>query len=158
MGKGGDARACAFMEISQDAVDHDYYGVGIDANIITYVSIRALISGVNRLEALGVLVRAPRSPTHEQRKASTSPHGLGPSPALPGGRHHHRPRQDRTAAEARSGKPIRFGSRQDAGGSLQTRLAANRHLSPPQPYPLHIPSEFYHTIQASDEQCGLHYR
>ena len=30
--------------------------------------------------------------------------------------------------------------------------------SPPQPYPLHIPSEFYHTIQASDEQCGLHYR
>ena len=55
MGKGGDARACAFMEISQDAVDHDYYGVGIDANIIT-ASIRALISGVNRLEALGVLV------------------------------------------------------------------------------------------------------
>ena len=30
--------------------------------------------------------------------------------------------------------------------------------SPPQPYPLHIPSEFYHTIQASNEQCGLHYR
>ena len=57
MGKGGDARACAFMEVSQDEVDHDYYGVGIDANIIT-ASIRALISGINRLEATGVLVMA----------------------------------------------------------------------------------------------------
>ena len=57
MGKGGDARACAFMEVSQEEVDHDYYGVGIDANIIT-ASIRALISGINRLEATGVLVMA----------------------------------------------------------------------------------------------------
>ena len=55
MGKGGGARACAFMEVSQEAVDHDYYGVGVDENIIT-ASIRALISGVNRLQATGALV------------------------------------------------------------------------------------------------------
>ena len=55
MGKGGDAHACAFMEVSQETVDHDYYGVGIDENIIT-ASIRALVSGINRLEAVGALV------------------------------------------------------------------------------------------------------
>jgi 2-isopropylmalate synthase len=50
MGKGGDAKACAFMEVTQADSDRDYYGVGMDANIVT-ASIKALLSGVNRLHA-----------------------------------------------------------------------------------------------------------
>jgi 2-isopropylmalate synthase len=46
--KGGDAQACAFMEITQSGGGADRYGVGIDTNIVT-ASIKALISGVNRL-------------------------------------------------------------------------------------------------------------
>jgi 2-isopropylmalate synthase len=46
--KGGDAQACAFMEITQSGGGTDRYGVGIDTNIVT-ASIKALISGVNRL-------------------------------------------------------------------------------------------------------------
>ncbi len=48
MGKGGDARACAFMEVTRSEGDRECYGVGMDANIVT-ASIKALLSGVNRL-------------------------------------------------------------------------------------------------------------
>ena len=57
MGKGGDARACAFMEVVQAEGERECYGVGMDANIVT-ASIRALISGVNRLSANGMLAIA----------------------------------------------------------------------------------------------------
>ncbi len=48
MGKGEDAKACAFMEVMLAGVERECYGVGMDANIVT-ASIRALISGVARL-------------------------------------------------------------------------------------------------------------
>ena len=52
MGKGGDARACAFMEVTRPGGERDYFGVGMDGNIVT-ASIKALISGVNRLHLNG---------------------------------------------------------------------------------------------------------
>jgi 2-isopropylmalate synthase len=45
---GGNAKACAFMELTSHHTRGDVYGVGIDDNIIT-ASIKALISGVNRI-------------------------------------------------------------------------------------------------------------
>ena len=46
---GGDAQACAFMELSSDSTESpDRFGVGLDHNILT-ASIKALVSGVNRL-------------------------------------------------------------------------------------------------------------
>ena len=45
-GDDGNARACAFMEVAGTG-GGDYYGVGIDANIVT-ASLKALISGINR--------------------------------------------------------------------------------------------------------------
>jgi 2-isopropylmalate synthase len=46
---GGNAQACAFLELTPTAGNGgDCYGVGIDGNIVT-ASIRAIISGVNRL-------------------------------------------------------------------------------------------------------------
>lgn len=49
--KGADANACAFIEVSQ--VDRsnpkEFYGVGIDSNIVT-ASIKALVSGIHRME------------------------------------------------------------------------------------------------------------
>jgi 2-isopropylmalate synthase len=52
MGKGGDAKACAFMEVTRADGERDCYGVGMDANIVT-ASIKALLSGVNRLPSAG---------------------------------------------------------------------------------------------------------
>ncbi len=53
MGKsqdGGNARACAFVEVTRPASgSQERHGVGTDANIVT-ASIRALISGLNQLE------------------------------------------------------------------------------------------------------------
>ncbi len=51
-GDGGNARACAFMEVTQAGSERECYGVGMDANIVT-ASIRALLSGANRLTANG---------------------------------------------------------------------------------------------------------
>ncbi len=51
-GEGGNARACAFMEVTQVGNEREYYGVGVDANIVT-ASIRALVSGANRLSGNG---------------------------------------------------------------------------------------------------------
>ncbi|MDR1063341.1 MAG: 2-isopropylmalate synthase [Azoarcus sp.] len=45
---GGEARACAFLELAGTDGGSGRYGVGIDENIVT-ASIRALVSGVNRL-------------------------------------------------------------------------------------------------------------
>ena len=47
MGEDGNARACAFMEIAGKN-SGECYGVGVDSNIVT-ASIKALLSGVNRL-------------------------------------------------------------------------------------------------------------
>jgi LeuA allosteric (dimerisation) domain. len=52
MGKGGDAKACAFMEVMLPGGERECYGVGMDANIVT-ASLRALVSGVARLLANG---------------------------------------------------------------------------------------------------------
>ncbi|MBU2571485.1 MAG: 2-isopropylmalate synthase [Gammaproteobacteria bacterium] len=46
--EGGDAKACAFIEVAQLGGGGECYGVGVDANIVT-ASIKALVSGVNRL-------------------------------------------------------------------------------------------------------------
>ncbi len=48
MGKGEDAKACAFVEVMLAGGERECYGVGMDANIIT-ASVRALISGADRL-------------------------------------------------------------------------------------------------------------
>ncbi|MBI2307671.1 MAG: 2-isopropylmalate synthase [Rhodocyclales bacterium] len=48
-GNGGDARACAMVEIAGSG--GECYGIGIDANIVT-ASIKALLSGVNRMQGL----------------------------------------------------------------------------------------------------------
>ena len=47
MGDDGNARACAFMEVAGNG-NGDFYGVGIDGNIVT-ASLKALVSGINRL-------------------------------------------------------------------------------------------------------------
>ncbi len=46
--EGGDAQACAFMEVTCTSSEYECFGVGMDANIVT-ASIKALVSGVNRL-------------------------------------------------------------------------------------------------------------
>jgi len=45
--EGGDASACAFLEVSRRGSGYECYGVGMDANIVT-ASIKALLSGANR--------------------------------------------------------------------------------------------------------------
>ena len=47
---GGDAKACAFVEVVPPNASAECYGVGIDENIVT-ASIKALISSVNRLQS-----------------------------------------------------------------------------------------------------------
>ena len=46
--EAGNARACALVEIARAGSSQEYYGVGIDDNIVT-ASIKALVSGVNRM-------------------------------------------------------------------------------------------------------------
>jgi len=60
MGKGGDAKACAFMEVTHNGNERECYGVGMDANIVT-ASIMALMSGVNRLAGAGLALAAVAS-------------------------------------------------------------------------------------------------
>jgi 2-isopropylmalate synthase len=45
---GGDAQACAFLELVPSGGGAERFGVGMDTNIVT-ASIQALLSGVNRL-------------------------------------------------------------------------------------------------------------
>lgn len=49
--EAGDAKACAFMELAHPNGGSECYGVGIDTNIVT-ASIKALLSGINRLEVI----------------------------------------------------------------------------------------------------------
>ena len=53
---GGDAQACAFLELVSVQGGAERFGVGMDTNIVT-ASIQALLSGVNRLGLVGVAVR-----------------------------------------------------------------------------------------------------
>ncbi len=48
MGRGSDAQAVCFMELSCDGVAGDVFGVGMDGNIVS-ASIKAIVSGVNRI-------------------------------------------------------------------------------------------------------------
>ena len=56
MGEDGNARACAMVEVATKG-SGDVYGIGIDSNIVT-ASIKALISGVNRLGAASRVAQA----------------------------------------------------------------------------------------------------
>jgi 2-isopropylmalate synthase len=51
--EAGNAQACALMELAHTGGGRECYGVGIDGNIVT-ASIKALVSGINRLEAARV--------------------------------------------------------------------------------------------------------
>jgi len=44
---GGDAQACAFLELTPAGGGAEHFGVGMDTNIVT-ASVKALVSGVNR--------------------------------------------------------------------------------------------------------------
>ena len=55
--EGGDAKASAFMEVTQAGSERECYGVGLDANIVT-ASIKALVSGANRLNAAAKTAKA----------------------------------------------------------------------------------------------------
>ncbi len=46
--EGGDAQACAFLELLSASAGAERFGVGMDTNIVT-ASVKALLSGVNRL-------------------------------------------------------------------------------------------------------------
>ncbi|MBR0567398.1 2-isopropylmalate synthase [Azoarcus sp. L1K30] len=46
---GGNAQACAFVELTGSDGGKDCYGVGVDNNIVT-ASVRAIVSGINRLD------------------------------------------------------------------------------------------------------------
>lgn len=48
--QGGDATACAFVEVARPGSPLECYGVGMDPNIVT-ASLKALVSGANRLRA-----------------------------------------------------------------------------------------------------------
>ena len=50
LGSGADARAICFLELSADDIPGEIFGVGMDANIVT-ASVRAVLSGINRLAA-----------------------------------------------------------------------------------------------------------
>jgi 2-isopropylmalate synthase len=49
---GGDAQACAFVEVARPGSGGDCYGVGMDGNIVT-ASLKALLSAANRQGAAG---------------------------------------------------------------------------------------------------------
>ena len=44
---GGEAKACAILEIAMPGVSGERHGVAIDANIVT-ASVLAMLAGVNR--------------------------------------------------------------------------------------------------------------
>jgi 2-isopropylmalate synthase len=51
----GDARACAFVELA--AQGKEFYGVGVDSNIVT-ASLKAIISGLNRIDQVSPIRNA----------------------------------------------------------------------------------------------------
>ena len=60
MGEAGNAQACAFVEMAGTGKG-EVFGVGIDSNIVT-ASIKALISGINRLGISAQASRQSRQP------------------------------------------------------------------------------------------------
>jgi len=62
-GAGGDAQACAFMEVTRPGSGIECFGVGLDTNIVT-ASIKALVSGVNRLGVPRYTHEIDRIPTN----------------------------------------------------------------------------------------------
>ena len=56
--EGGEASACAFIEVTRPGSGCERYGVGVDANIVT-ASIKALVSGVNRIASAPATVESP---------------------------------------------------------------------------------------------------
>jgi 2-isopropylmalate synthase len=80
--EGGDAQACAFIEVAQPASGAECYGVGMDANIVT-ASIKALVSGANRLESnsfveCGTRLAGPKnegSPVNNNQLLAKENHG-----------------------------------------------------------------------------------
>ncbi len=56
MGEDGNARACAFVEMAATGKG-ETFGVGIDSNIVT-ASIKAIVSGINRLDVIGGIQQA----------------------------------------------------------------------------------------------------
>jgi 2-isopropylmalate synthase len=56
MGEDGNARACAFVEMAASGKG-ETFGVGIDSNIVT-ASLKAIVSGINRLGAAGRIDQA----------------------------------------------------------------------------------------------------
>ena len=60
--EGGDAQACAFLELTPAGGGAERFGVGMDTNIVT-ASVKALVSGVNRLGLVGAepLLRSVRT-------------------------------------------------------------------------------------------------
>jgi 2-isopropylmalate synthase len=59
MGKGSDAKAITFLEMTVNGASGATYGVGIHANTVT-ASIRAVFSGINRAACQGKLNVPPR--------------------------------------------------------------------------------------------------
>ncbi|MBA4742993.1 MAG: 2-isopropylmalate synthase [Azoarcus sp.] len=57
VGEGSHAQACAFIEVTAPGVAGERYGVGIDPNIVT-ASIKALLSGANRIQGHAVQAKA----------------------------------------------------------------------------------------------------
>jgi 2-isopropylmalate synthase len=53
----GDAQACAFLELISASGGPERFGVGMDTNIVT-ASVKALLSGVNRLGVAGLAVES----------------------------------------------------------------------------------------------------
>jgi len=58
--EGGDATACAFVELTRPGSGVECFGVGLDPNIVT-ASIRALVSGANRLRTAAGAERGQRA-------------------------------------------------------------------------------------------------
>jgi 2-isopropylmalate synthase len=61
----GDAQACAFLELAAAGQSAERFGVGIDSNIVT-ASIKALVSGVNRLALIPSATSAIVSPARSK--------------------------------------------------------------------------------------------
>ena len=64
--EGGNARACAFVEVAMTGSRQDVFGVGIDANIVT-ASVKAVIGAAARLTAKAAAAEA------ESQRRRTSP-------------------------------------------------------------------------------------
>jgi len=71
--EGGEAQACAFMEVARPGNGAECYGVGMDANIVT-ASIKALVSAVNRRGSISFFENGTREAgtQHEGSRLNSS--------------------------------------------------------------------------------------